>query len=257
MVTLIKYLEKLGLSEVETKLYLALLKNGPKKVKDVASSIGLKRTTAYFHIDTLINKGLVAEVVKGSSKMITATPPERLKYLVEKKYDTAETLKNSLPDILTKIKAFQPIDEKSDEPEITFYKGIKSARAIYEEALTKNELRSYIRIDKEESLFPNNPIVFTNAFKKNKNLKIYEIIYDPDNSKVPSSETRSNVGRYFYKYMHKSSSFSSEDILLYDGKVAVLNFRGNKTSIVLKSNDLYNNFKDIFELLWSVLPDPS
>lgn len=257
MNTIISYLEQLNLSDIEAKLYLTLLQLGPVSVRELASAIDIKRTTAYLYIDQLIEKGLVVKIVKGTKKLIAANDPkESLEFLTEKKLQTAKEIEKEFPNMLSSIAtAFPPLETVS-ESEIKSYKGILNARKIYEDALKAKELRAYIRIDKTEPLFPNNANVFSEAFEKNKNLKVWEIIYNAEASAAPSEESRSRKGRYFYKYMPKSQKLSSEDILIFDGKVAVINFRGGKTSIVLQSPDLYNNFKEIFNFLWEVLEEP-
>lgn len=256
MNTILSYLEQLDLSDIEAKLYLTLLETGPVSVRHLAEKIEIKRTTTYLYIDQLIEKGLIMKVVKGSEKLIAANDPEEsLAHLVDKKLAKAKTIQQEFPQVLQAITTSLPQVKDVSEAEITSYKGITNARKIYEEALKADELRAYIRINKNEPLFPNNSAVFADAFKNNPKLKVWEIIYNKDISAPPSESSRSHVGRYFYKYMPKSHHLSSEDILIYDNKVAVINYKGGKTSIVLQSSDLYNNFKDIFTFLWDMIPE--
>src|SRR5476651_995659 len=85
------YLKKLGLSELEAKIYLTLLQTGAVSVKSFAPMIGIKRTTAYLYIDPLIEKGLVFKVVQGNKKQIAPANPDILKDLIEKKVQVAKT----------------------------------------------------------------------------------------------------------------------------------------------------------------------
>ena len=252
----IDYLEQLELSDVEAKLYLKLLETGPINMNDLAKAVGINRSTAYIYLEPLFAKGLVAKIVNKSKKQVAPTDPEHLETLIDQRLAQTKALKEQFPTMLQEIKRSFPGVKETTNVEITSYKGIHQARRIYVEALQADELRSYIRIDKTETLFPSNAAVFSKAFAENKNLKIWEIIYDPESSASPSKESRAQKSRYFYKYMPKGKKLSSEDILLYDGKVAIINFRGGKTSIVLQSHDLYNNLKEIFEILWSTLPEP-
>ena len=59
---IIDYLKQLELSDTEAKLYLALLKSGPTGVKELAEKVDVKRTTAYFYIDQLIEKNLIIKI---------------------------------------------------------------------------------------------------------------------------------------------------------------------------------------------------
>src|SRR5215469_15447405 len=97
---IIDYLKQLDLSDAEAKLYLTLLKAGPVSVRDLAQTVDIKRTTAYFYIDQLVEKGLIMKLVKGSKKLIAANEPENLKILVEEKIKKAQAVQENFPAIL-------------------------------------------------------------------------------------------------------------------------------------------------------------
>ena len=92
---------------------------------------------------------------------------------------------------------------------------------------------------------------------KNPKMTIKEIIYDIDAESVPSNQSRSFTRQYFYKYLPTSQQLSSEDILIFDGKIVIINLGDQRSTIVLQNNDLYNNFKEVFDFLWNVLPEPN
>ena len=84
---------------------------------------------------------------------------------------------------------------------------------------------------------------------------MWEIIYDSDSTLEPAEEITASTDRYLYMYMPKHLKLSSEDILIYDDRVAIINYRGNNTSIVLHSKDFYNNLKELFDFVWEVLSE--
>lgn len=250
------YLAYLGLSAVEAKVYLILLRTGNISIRDVAKKADIKRTTIYLHIDRLQEKGLVKHVIHGSKILLSATEPqESLWCLVQKETQTAKSLEAQFPQIIEALKAEFP-DSTNCDQEIAYYPGKNQARRIYEDALRASELRTFVYINKTNTLFPNNARVFSTAFKKNKKLKIWELVYDSEVTTGPSKSSRLQVGRYFYKYLPKNIRLTSEDILIYDGKVAIINYRDKRTNIVLKSTDFYNNLKELFDFIWTMLPDP-
>src|ERR1700734_1251596 len=97
---IVDYLKQLDLSDVEAKLYLTLLQTGPASVRDLAQTIDIKRTTAYFYIDQLVEKGLIMKLVKGSKKLVAANEPENLKILVEDKLESAKNVQQNFSTIL-------------------------------------------------------------------------------------------------------------------------------------------------------------
>lgn len=257
MKTIVEYLKELDLSETEAKIYLTLIENGPKRVRELAELVGLKRTTAYLYIESLVSKGLISEDVKESGARISANPPQRLKYLVEQKVKTANELHQELPAILSNINtSFSQIKASPEETEIKYLKGINSVKAIYEEAFKGNEIRSYVKVAETPTLSSDNTALFNKAFQRNKNLKMWEIIYDsPFSRRQAINLVAQNNKGYFCKFMPSNLKWSTrEDILIYDGKVVIINYGGKVISIILKNIDFYNNSKELFDFIWKMMP---
>jgi len=57
-----KFLQKLGLTQNESKVYLYLNKNGSKKAKEIAQNQKIARTQTYHLLAELQNKGIVTLV---------------------------------------------------------------------------------------------------------------------------------------------------------------------------------------------------
>src|SRR5258708_4369340 len=120
---IVDYLKQLDLSDVEAKLYLTLLQTGPTSVRDLAQTIEIKRTTAYFYIDQLVEKGLIMKLVRGSKKLVAANEPDNLQHLVEAKLTTAKAVKTNFPDILKTLTSISPEGYSIKDAEIRSYKG--------------------------------------------------------------------------------------------------------------------------------------
>jgi sugar-specific transcriptional regulator TrmB len=256
MENVLSFLQQLDLSEIEAKLYLTLLKNGPTSVRDLAETIDIKRTTAYFYIDQLVDKGLLTKLVKSSKKVVAANPPKTLEHLVKEKVDSAKHVEESFPNILETLTTSLPQNDDTSDAEITYYKGKNSVIKVYEDAFKASELRSYIKLVEIENAFPNNVALFQNALKNNEHIKIKEIFYDSPLSRQEAKKIAASSDRYSYKFMPKDIHFNSEDILIYDGKVAIIHYKSNKESncVVLNSIDYYNNSKEFFDFIWKTIP---
>lgn len=254
---IINYLKQLELSDIEAKLYLTLLKTGPTSVRDLAEMIEIKRTTAYLYIDMLIEKGLIIKVVKGANKLIAANPPDHLQFLIDKNLQSARNAQKQLPEILSEItKTFSTVQEVTSF-DIRHYKSLTGIKKIYDELLSTNDVRSYIKLVGSGSLFPDNMALLDDAFAKNPNLRIRELIDDSPISRYETGENlRRHPGKYFCKYLPKEMRLTAEDVHIYDGKVAIIHFVGRINAVVLQDPDYYNNAKALFDFNWSMLPDP-
>lgn len=102
MKNIVAYLQDLGFSEIEAKLYVTLLEKGPLSVKEITDQLGIQRTRAYPYIEHLVEKGIIIASSE-SRKKFFASSPERLGQLVEQKVAAVTQLKNSFPEIMETI----------------------------------------------------------------------------------------------------------------------------------------------------------
>jgi len=88
---------------------------------------------------------------------------------------------------------------------------------------------------------------------------MWEIVYESPYSRRQALKifSQGNMNRYFYKFMPPDLKWglTSEDIVIYDGKVAIINYSDKASCIVLQSKEFYNNFKELFDFVWRVIPD--
>jgi sugar-specific transcriptional regulator TrmB len=257
MENIVDYLKQLDLSDAEAKLYLTLLQTGPIRVRELAQTVDIKRTTAYFYIDELIEKGLIMKLVRGSKKLVAASDPENLKILVEKKIQKANEVQNAFQGILNTLHTSLSKESSTTRDEIRYYSGKSGVKKIYEEALLGSELRLYLSLSEVAPLFPENDYLFENALNSNKNLQIFEIYGDKHtNIKELSYNVKST--RYYYKFLPSNVHLTAACILIYDtNKVAIINVSkiDNISGIVLYSKDYYNNSKELFDFMWHSLPE--
>jgi len=250
---IVDYLKQLDLSDIEAKLYLTLLQTGPASVRDLAQTIEIKRTTAYFYIDQLVEKGLIMKLVRGSKKLVAASEPENLRSLVEEKIINAKEVEKNFPNILKILTTNLPQTNDASTAEIRYYKGINGVKKIYEEALQTKELRSYVNIGDVVNFFPENVFSFEKAFEKNKELKLYEFIENsPASQKLVKILSQNK--RYNFKFLPNDIKINASDILLYEGTVAIINLRESTTGVIFHNKDYFDISKKLFEHMWMTLP---
>lgn len=86
------YLQKLGLSDKEITLYLAILQKGRVGVNIVSQVTGINRTTVYSVAKDLESKGYIILDLGVKPNMLIAIPPEQLRSLVERQRNVVENL---------------------------------------------------------------------------------------------------------------------------------------------------------------------
>jgi len=96
-------IERLGLTEKESKIYLTSLRIGPASMQVLARKAGVDRGTAYHVAQTLGNKGLFSSEEDGRRTFFRATHPKHLFTYVEEQKRIAdkqfETMKVMIDDL--------------------------------------------------------------------------------------------------------------------------------------------------------------
>lgn len=123
-------LEKIGLSPSESKIYLALLKNGELKVGDILKKTEINSGRIYDILTNLENKGFISKIIKDTIKYYKAAPPIILQEYMQEKEQELENQKNL---IATEIKKFEKIYREHDsEVSVEIYTGKKGMRTAFE-----------------------------------------------------------------------------------------------------------------------------
>lgn len=78
-----KTLQKIGLSERESLVYIDLLENVPSTISDIAKRTGLHRPVIYQTLPTLEESGLISRILKGKRAYYLAESPKKLRVIMD------------------------------------------------------------------------------------------------------------------------------------------------------------------------------
>src|SRR3989338_2360591 len=121
-----KVLRDAGLSDGESKVYLALLKLGNAHVQKLKEESKLHRTTIYDFLDKLIKKGLAGFVVKNNVKFYAAAHPDKLLAFVKEKEDNVKEIFPSLQ---------QMMKQQKEELHVEVYEGEEGFKTLLNDIL--------------------------------------------------------------------------------------------------------------------------
>jgi len=119
-------LERMGLDDKESAIYLVLLEFGPLAISEIARKTGLHRPTIYQYLPSLENRGLVSEFPKGKRKEYIAESPEKLKVMFGELWQEFDQL---LPHLKFIFK------NKGKRPLVKFLEGKNGIKSVYEDLL--------------------------------------------------------------------------------------------------------------------------
>lgn len=115
-----KFLEEIGLSDKEAKVYLALIEVDDDSVLNLARRTGINRTTIYPILQTLVRKGLASETQTGVKTHYRAEPPERLESVLERRKIEIDEQVKRLADIVPQLRSQMRGDSR---PVVKYYEG--------------------------------------------------------------------------------------------------------------------------------------
>lgn len=256
------YLQKIGLSELEAKLYQGLLEVGATTVMELANHVGIKRITAHFNVERLIEMGLVSETRKGARRQIVAEGADRLEALIHKREEELKGLKTQFPMVAELFTKLAPGDKSSKDVTVSFYEGKKAVWRVYEDMLRSTEVYSFINIDKFYAVFPETEEYLKNAFIKNPDRKLWAIAIDTPLAHEIEEDEKDDYPNYFSKYIpvgskNPISNFANlVEYQIFDGKVVIIQSDIQSVSAtVIHSPIIYSSFKSLHNYIWSMLPN--
>lgn len=132
-------LERLGFSDKESKIYLALLQRGPSSVRQLAAATDINRGTTYDVLKSLIASALVSHYHKETRQYFTAENPTRLKQVVAER---TEALQRADEEITAVLPELQSLYVDKEKPVVKYYEGGGGIKTILEDVLRTMSSRS-------------------------------------------------------------------------------------------------------------------
>ncbi len=228
-------LHEAGLTENESKIYIALLELGPSNAGLISRKTGLHRRVVYDTTEMLIKKGLIGYILKNNKRLFQASNPEKILDNIKEK---EQSIVQILPEMLSLY------SQTKEKEETNFYKGKNGLKTVFEDQLAS---KSEIKILGASSLAYEILQFYFKWFdqKRVKNKIKTKIIFNKTNKKpkIPLSEIRYLPEKY-------SSPLA---INIYGDKVAIILWsKENPLAIVIKNKEISQGYNKYFELMWKI-----
>ena len=225
------FLQELGLTKSESKVYLALVDNGPSKAGLLTRKTGIHRRNVYDSIEMLIQKGLVSYIKENNVRIYSAVEPNRLLEILKEKEDN---IKSILPELEQKYNFIQA------KRGTDFFRGKQALKSIFDDQLKEG---------KEILLLGACPFakdIVKYYFQKydkervRKKIKVKAIFSGKIDYKIPLSEI---------KYL--ATQFNSPTATnIYGDKVAIILWTEEPFAILIHQKEIADSYREYFNLLW-------
>src|SRR3989338_1980964 len=132
-------LKKIGLTEGEIKVYLALLELGASSTGKITKKSGISGSKVYEVLDRLANKGLTNFTTKNGVKYFEAASPAKILGYLEEKEEEAEKEKQEIQKIIPELILKQQHAPKTEVKVYIGWEGMKTANEDILNSLKKGE----------------------------------------------------------------------------------------------------------------------
>jgi sugar-specific transcriptional regulator TrmB len=232
----------LGFSEKEAEVYLALNRLGPTPASVLARLCGIKRTTIYDLLGSLLKTGVIRTLTKGSTTFYAVDDVQKILYNQKDRVKVAENLVAQLRREQASRQAVQ----------VSHYQGQEGFRELYEDILRQKpkELLAWMNLEQfYKFIDPKREEEWT-LERIQKKIPARLILQDTPFTR----QFKKQDPRRFRetRLIPKDLPFEST-CFLYNGIVTLLDPAEEINGITIKNDRLYQMYKQIFEMNWNYL----
>ena len=225
-------LKQAGLTENESKVYIALIDLGPSLAGQISRKTGMHRRTVYDTTEMLIKKGLVGYMLKNNRRLFQASNPQRILEIIREKQNLLAPLISQLSEKFVSTK---------EKEETNFYKGKEGLKTVFEDQLSAKEILILGASPKAYEVLQFYFKWYDKA-RKEKKIKARIISTSKSIKRIPLAEI---------KYLPEKYS-NPVSVNIYGDKVAIILWANVPLAIVIKNKEISEGYKNYFELLWNI-----
>lgn len=243
-------LRKIGLTESEIKVYIALIRLGTSSKGNLIKESKIAPSKIYEITDKLIDKGLCSIIIKNGVKHFMGGPPVRIRDYLRKKQEEILQEEKELEKIMPEFQSqYENIPESVKVEVFMGWKGIETVFISFLDMAKKNEEVHIIGAgtSKEERKLE---LFYTKygriAFKKG--LKIKTIFNESARNyiaKIEKNLKKTYNKRFLFDY-------TPTEILIFRNITAILFRREEPIIILVKDRETADSFRKYFEELWKI-----
>lgn len=242
-------LQRLGFTEGEIKVYLALIKLGNVTTGPIVEESGISKSKVYEILERLNKKGIVSKITDEGIKHFQAVEPKRLFDLYKEKEEELTDLKSKLIQIMPSLEA--SFNETKEKQEVNVFRGFRGLKSVFYDILsTLKEKEEYIVFCATEP--PDFFKPFLDDFSKQRiRKKIYhKIIF---NKNVQKKHVNLSTKYPYTQVKTIFPEFNTPAVFnIYKNKTALILWSKNPIVIVIENKEITDSFKHYFELLWKI-----
>lgn len=246
-------LGKLGFSDKESDVYLALLQYGTMTPAEIAKLTRISRPTVYSVSKELVKKGVVTEDLGGSSRSLTAKRPEDLAILVNREQKALDAKKATVNQAIAELQKIAQ-SSKYSIPKIVFIPEEEIEACLYKQTPIWNasikETKTFYWGFQDPSLVEHYQ-EWIDWYWQQANPPILKLLSN-ESSIEETIKTRSYANRQI-KFWDGASTFTTTTWVMGD-YIAMINTQHHPFSLIeIHDAMMAENLRQLFSGIWNSL----
>ncbi len=237
-----KLLTSLGLSKVETKIYLSGLELGPTSVQEIAKKAKVSRTAAYEVIESLQKRGLISSFMRSKKRFFVSEDPERaarhFREQIEQMNKQIIDLDKAIPEMKLMGGGIRPV--------VRFYEGREAIYSLFNDLYESNS-KSFDEVSNMDDMYDLLDLNYLDEIRK---------VLDPVkiHTRILHRGKLRRAGRphvEFCELLPELGNFHG-DIWIYGNRVAFASFVGKIMAVIIESEAFADTARVLFQASWSI-----
>ena len=229
-------LQNIWLSDNEIKVYFSILENPKSNISNISRKSGIKRTTVYPYLESLLEKWFITKAVKWKIIVYIPENPKNIITIFEKK---KKLLEKSIP-FLSDL--FQNKNNSNIIQVFSWKSAVNNMYDLLAESTTDIYTffspERYFKIYSEEDSMDFNMAVYKN------NVKLYDLVEDNEVWRNYVKSVSHNA-----KVLPKDFDNVWMDMLILEDKVIFVSF-DTMTAILIQDKTIHSLMKTMYSFIW-------
>lgn len=236
-----------GLSEKQSKVYLASLELGQDTAFHIAKKCELKRPTVYTILEELIAMDLIVML---RTKKATLYSPRNPKKLLTDLKNRQNNFEVDLPSLS------QLYQQQFEQTTVKRLVGDKNVTKVYDQITdytlsTGKEVLAFGSLEHLETRYPESFAYWMKAIRNRKS-RVREILNaTEENRRYYDAVKRNKNPNHKIRLMKKEVQPFVNDNLIFGDEVAYFSFEDEPLVILVKNEQLTNSLLSLFEMAWT------
>jgi sugar-specific transcriptional regulator TrmB len=241
-----KELQRLGLSQKESAVYLAALRLGSASAGQLAEASRVNRATTYLCLEALASRGLISEIEKDGKRLFVGETPERILSLIRFQREELDTKQQQAESVIPFLLALQQKD--GTKPHVRYFEGKEGMLAVRELFLGLEgefvQVVPYVDAREQEEIAQNADKHLGDIEYKEIAHRVLLVVDNPKDCVVP----RLSCGEVCL--VSKEEFPLQSEITVRANHVFLFSYDPTLLSVVLEDASIARALKGLFDLAW-------